>query len=690
MNDLSFERLIPVALSWSFISFLSPIQSNAGPAQQINELTGNKPTRVVWADHQGGDVWERPGCMTKLYYYDTQTDAVRQICPGNNCDQNSYAKPLFSPDGNRVIYSVAQQNAVYIVDLSGANASKITDGFGTCVRTIDGTSWVYVEKQDHGPLNRYNIDNPSDNQLVYDKTQTGICCGNGIYHQSWFAVSGDGKRAADGFPWPSCGLVELPSGNKIKDHGGCWTCVAPDNSYRWWVFSENHDGVALHVDGGDQYSFAPLNGPFGGGDMYFPKWSANDPRFVVISGPGIGNTGANAYIGKFNDQFSSIAQWVQVTTDNPGVFYPDAIIGYGAAGNPKVSTPQILPDQQTFDAPIQVTISCATEGAAIYYTTDGTDPSDQSTRCSTPFTLSESATVKALALKQGMDPSSVAQKAYTYTGLAAPKISPEGGTFTDSVVITLSGAPDGGTTRYTTDGAEPTDASTLYSAPFVLRRGAIIKARCFKSAMNPSAVTSASFIINYSKPGLVLLTPKDGDIVRVGQVVPITWEADLNRVLGVVIELSLDNGKSWEILNDTGSILPHEGNWQHWEWTPLEPSSTAVLKISDYFSKSLFDKLEIPLQILPVSGDPIAVRHENPMAQQQYLRISASVGRIAFSSGSHTGSDCSTTLFSAGGKQVARHNFGNTGSFDVPPGLYFAEIRTANNKMIRTPVLVGR
>lgn len=57
-----------------------------------------------------------------------------------------------------------------------------------------------------------------------------------------------------------------------------------------------------------------------------------------------------------------------------------------------------------------VTLTCATKGAEIYYTTDGTTPGKSSTKYSSPFTLTETATVKAIAVKEGLTDSAVAEK----------------------------------------------------------------------------------------------------------------------------------------------------------------------------------------------------------------------------------------------------------------------------------------
>ena len=54
-----------------------------------------------------------------------------------------------------------------------------------------------------------------------------------------------------------------------------------------------------------------------------------------------------------------------------------------------------------------VTMSCDTDGATIYYTDDGTTPSDQSSVYSAAITIEADTTFKAFAVKEGMADSDV-------------------------------------------------------------------------------------------------------------------------------------------------------------------------------------------------------------------------------------------------------------------------------------------
>ncbi|MCL5667137.1 MAG: DUF2341 domain-containing protein [Patescibacteria group bacterium] len=76
----------------------------------------------------------------------------------------------------------------------------------------------------------------------------------------------------------------------------------------------------------------------------------------------------------------------------------------------QVSDPAISPNGGTFTSAQTVTLSSATSGATIYYSTDGSNPS---LVYSSPITLTQSATVKAKAVKSGMTDSNIVSAAFT-------------------------------------------------------------------------------------------------------------------------------------------------------------------------------------------------------------------------------------------------------------------------------------
>lgn len=87
------------------------------------------------------------------------------------------------------------------------------------------------------------------------------------------------------------------------------------------------------------------------------------------------------------------------------------------SGPSSVATP-VISGTTPFEGSTQVSISCETSGAQVYYTTDGSDPTTSSTLYSEPFTINATTTVKAIAVLNG-ETSNVATKTFT----AIPAIS---------------------------------------------------------------------------------------------------------------------------------------------------------------------------------------------------------------------------------------------------------------------------
>ena len=71
----------------------------------------------------------------------------------------------------------------------------------------------------------------------------------------------------------------------------------------------------------------------------------------------------------------------------------------GAVDPSFVASPKITPVTGTYYDAQTVTMSCATDGATIYYTTDGNVPTTESTVYTEPFTIEETTNIKALAVK---------------------------------------------------------------------------------------------------------------------------------------------------------------------------------------------------------------------------------------------------------------------------------------------------
>jgi len=147
-----------------------------------------------------------------------------------------------------------------------------------------------------------------------------------------------------------------------------------------------------------------------------------------------------------------------------------------------------------------VSISTATPGCTIYYTTDGSVPDNTDTVYTGPVTISSAITLKAIAYKTGgFQPgswavSAVATASYTGPLSPIPVISPNGSgeyEFPVKVLITTASAVD--SIYYTTDGSTPDNTDTLYNGAFTVNTdGTVVKAISYKTGYNQSAIATVT------------------------------------------------------------------------------------------------------------------------------------------------------------------------------------------------------
>ena len=184
------------------------------------------------------------------------------------------------------------------------------------------------------------------------------------------------------------------------------------------------------------------------------------------------------------------------------------------SGKQTVATPIFSVASGAVNSGTSVTITCSTEGAKIYYTTDGTEPTASGTEYANAISITEAITLKAIAVKSGMNDSAVASVSYTIKEtVATPEFSLASGAVDSGTKVTISCATEGAKIYYTTDGTEPTASGTEYANAISITEAVTLKAIAVKDGMNDSAVASASYTIYTPKYSVGDFVLKDKTIL---------------------------------------------------------------------------------------------------------------------------------------------------------------------------------
>ncbi len=180
----------------------------------------------------------------------------------------------------------------------------------------------------------------------------------------------------------------------------------------------------------------------------------------------------------------------------------------------------------TYTTAQTVTITDATPGAIIYYTTNGTTPTTSSTVYTAPITVSSTETLEAIAVLPASTTAStalvkaaataltataataatttspVATATYTIAPLAStPSFSVASGTYTTSQTVTISDSTPGAVIYYTTNGSTPTTSSTKYTGALTVGSTETVEAIAVATGYTNSGAGTATYTIQAASTG---------------------------------------------------------------------------------------------------------------------------------------------------------------------------------------------
>lgn len=211
----------------------------------------------------------------------------------------------------------------------------------------------------------------------------------------------------------------------------------------------------------------------------------------------------------------------------------------------KPATPVLSPAAGTHaDVVGPATATCATSGAQMLYTTNGTTPSaTNGSSVSGPIAVTNGMTLHVVAIKDGWSDSDAGGGLYTMK-LPTPTCSPPAGSYLDaSTPVAISCATSGTLIKYTTNGDTPSvSVGTQYSAPVMVPSGLTLKAVAFKSGCTASDIAGCAYSWNGTP------TPSDG--VTTYDDTPLLDWPDIVGATAYRVQIGTDSGFGAIIADD--------------------------------------------------------------------------------------------------------------------------------------------
>jgi hypothetical protein len=192
---------------------------------------------------------------------------------------------------------------------------------------------------------------------------------------------------------------------------------------------------------------------------------------------------------------------------------------YRITGQVQLLTPYFDPLPGVYSSPVSVGLAggVSPTEATIRYTTDGTDPTEESPVFTDPIEIGLNTigfTLKIRAFLEDWLPSPIQTGVYSVTGqveLAQNMFSPEPGTFQTAQYVTLLPPvlPSGAELRYTTNGNEPTLESQAYTEPISVPLNTVLtlKVKGFATNWQPSETAAAVYEVTGTVSSPVLYPP---------------------------------------------------------------------------------------------------------------------------------------------------------------------------------------
>ena len=485
-NDFKFSIIeSPTAGTYN----IKPYSSN----NVLNKNTNNADPKVIYLNQSRTDANSRWRFVSKT--------ALESTAPFTVSDGNSTTYYRLQNSSNDVYYIKSPAAAGgYATMVADASAGQDTYWYleqAAAATDADWLEYFYIRNALTGEYLYYANDNPSNSSAAFKTTESNGDAGR--YQFTWVRSTTQDKY----FIVPRM-LRDESLGN---------------------ISSMNRNNTQLRVQkvratGASAWSFVPVDfchdpviNQAANGDITITTTTSGVDIYYTLDGtdPVVPDTGEDPQIPtvKYNGTFApaigaATIKAIAVIATNHDVQSNVVEFQFGQYTSPVI----------TFNGINQATITAA-EGAAIYYTTDGTDPivSGSSTN-NIEIPISAAVTINAVAAHTGFLTSPVAT-------LEIQKVATPTSTLTDNI-LTLSCSTEGATLYYTLNGNTPNTSSTQYTGPIsagisnVTVKVLAVKANMLNSdiyTINPVQLTCATPTFRKVDNNTVILlstSPTDG------------------------------------------------------------------------------------------------------------------------------------------------------------------------------------
>lgn len=177
----------------------------------------------------------------------------------------------------------------------------------------------------------------------------------------------------------------------------------------------------------------------------------------------------------------------------------------------QVAIPTLNPIPGVVSNGTSLSIDCATSGAEIFYSIDGSIPTTNSIRYIGPLTLHPNVLIRVIAVAPGYISSGVSGS-YVLPTTATPVFAPAGGGVTIGTSVSITCSTPNSTIFFTTDGSVPNHSSQVYLGPLRIDGDLALSAVAVSEGRLDSVVARAFYpLLHVSDP---VFTPASGPLVR--------------------------------------------------------------------------------------------------------------------------------------------------------------------------------